>query len=99
MRVGQDARQTHVSALLQTGGRAAGATRRGSQQTPTSQQTQPGSWQAFGGHLELVEAPSGRDAAHHTASGGERVGLPEPAAGGRGKRFSAVTVEHMQVKD
>lgn len=50
---------THLSPLLGTSGCAAGAARCGSQQPPASQQAQPGTWQAPGGHLELAKAPPG----------------------------------------
>lgn len=78
---------THLSALLGTGGCAAGAAGCGSQQPTAAQQAQPGTRQAPGGHLELTEAPPGRHAAPNTASGGERVRLAEPAAAGRDKEM------------
>lgn len=71
----------YLPALLQPGGGAAGAARRGPQEPPAAQQAQPGPRQAPGGHLELTETPPGRHAAPNAAGGGERVGLAEPTAG------------------
>lgn len=75
-----DLLHTHLSALLGTGGCAAGAAGRGSQQPPAAQQVQPGPRQTPRGHLKLAQAPSGRHAAPNTASGGERIGLAKTAA-------------------
>ena len=83
---------THLSPLLGTGRRAAGAARCGSQQPPASQQAQPGTRQTPGGHLELAKAPPDRHAAPNTASGGERVGLTKTAAADKKGRWRLITV-------
>lgn len=79
---------THLSALLGAGGGAAGAAGRRAQEPSAAQQSQAGTWQTPGGHLELAEAPPGRHAGPEAAGGGQGVGLAETAATGSEEKRS-----------